>query len=595
MVLRKFFGKTLEAVKKSARQMYGDDFIILDSQPAEGNGQVGITVMAGSGARPGGAGMAGRGPDTTGEQAGKEDAQGGAFGERTGLGRNLPPASGSRTGMFRTRYQGAHPSLVRNGRARLAAPARGSEESPEKRVNGREKEHTGTPFTPGGSTYRRNHLKALREYAEKQDQAMQQPEVDGRSSGSVTKSPLETYSRADVRNLRSDQNTPNDRRDEIKKGARPDENKVEMRPDEKKAGMPRGAIKTGRQDRNMRPEDDGRDTSPPESISQNTIRNGSEHSLQTNGISRNLRPFGSQTDPVVSAIRREQQEVAALHRRFDKLEALLGSTLITSNFEYVSHPVFQQLVQTGISTSSVARWFGTIIKQGVDPYDQPETFMVRLSAIIRDAIDRPASGDPQKYLLFTGPAGAGKTTLIMKLLLHEEFMAGKKTGVISLMPQGEQSGPYYTIMEPFCKDRKIPWFPVRSGKDVTSRLEEWESYDHLLIDTPSIRIEEEDSFRQYWKLRQLVTPLVPLEVHYVVNATLGRFFFQQPLASHHPLLPDYVAITHLDEVSQWGPLLPFLEQMGCPARYTSTSESIPFGVRTFNPSWFAQQVLDDHS
>src|SRR5690625_2526710 len=46
MELKKFFGKTLEAVKKSARQMYGDDFIVLDTSPPDKHQKAGITVMA---------------------------------------------------------------------------------------------------------------------------------------------------------------------------------------------------------------------------------------------------------------------------------------------------------------------------------------------------------------------------------------------------------------------------------------------------------------------------------------------------------------------------------------------------------------------
>ena len=129
--------------------------------------------------------------------------------------------------------------------------------------------------------------------------------------------------------------------------------------------------------------------------------------------------------------RREQREVAALHKRFDKLEALLDSSLISSNLDYASHPAFQQLVQTGISTSTVAGWFGSIIKEGIDPYDQTSVFMSKLSGIIRDAIRCETDRQIQKYLLFTGPAGAGKTQLIMKLAQHPEFMKNKYCGGIA--------------------------------------------------------------------------------------------------------------------------------------------------------------------
>ncbi|MEX1062729.1 MAG: hypothetical protein WEC12_03935 [Balneolaceae bacterium] len=290
---------------------------------------------------------------------------------------------------------------------------------------------------------------------------------------------------------------------------------------------------------------------------------------------------------------RGQREITALHKRFDKLEALLDSALISANFDYVSHPAFQQLVQTGISTSVIAGWFSDILEQGVDPYDQPETFMAKLAGIIRTAIEGSPPAENQKYMLFTGPSGAGKTQLIMKLALHPDFLAGKKTGLISLIPQGNKNDHYYTILEPFCREHDIPWFKVKTAMEVTQYREEWDDYDHLLIDTPSISTEQENSFRQYWKLRQMLASLTPLEVHYVVNAAFNRYYFRQSSANHQPLQPDYVAITHLDEVTRWGHVIPFLNEMGCPARYVSTGDTVPASLSEFKPSWFAKKVLQE--
>jgi flagellar biosynthesis GTPase FlhF len=61
----------------------------------------------------------------------------------------------------------------------------------------------------------------------------------------------------------------------------------------------------------------------------------------------------------------------------------------------------------------------------------------------------------------------------------------------------------------------------------------------------------------------------------------------------HPLHPDYVAITHLDEAKKWGPLIPFFADMGCGARYISSGRTIPDSLSKFEPASFAQQVLQN--
>ncbi|MCG8374418.1 MAG: hypothetical protein MI700_12830, partial [Balneolales bacterium] len=122
-----------------------------------------------------------------------------------------------------------------------------------------------------------------------------------------------------------------------------------------------------------------------------------------------------ETIPAVPGNRQDKRELTALHKRFDRLESLLDSALISANLDYASHPVFQQLVQTGINTSVVARWFSDIIKEGVDPFDQGELFMAKIAGLIRDAIGKVSTREPQKFMLFAGPSGSGKTSMIMKL------------------------------------------------------------------------------------------------------------------------------------------------------------------------------------
>jgi len=288
-----------------------------------------------------------------------------------------------------------------------------------------------------------------------------------------------------------------------------------------------------------------------------------------------------------------QKAIKALHKRFDKLEALLDSSLISANLDYACHPVFQQLVKTGINTSTVSGWFSTIIKNGIDPFEQNELFMAKLAGILRSSLGKVPTKDPSQFMLFAGPSGSGKTSLIMKLCLHPDFMLNKKVAVVTVHPQQSPGDAYYSILEAFCTDQNISHFAVKKGLDVNDYINEWKEFDHVLIDTPSLSIEQEDSFREYWKIRQLLTPLSPLEVHFVVNAARSKFYFANTTAKNHPMQPDYISITHLDEVSEWGPVIPFMKEMDCAARYISCGSTFPTSLSEFSPQWFAQKVLEN--
>ena len=291
--------------------------------------------------------------------------------------------------------------------------------------------------------------------------------------------------------------------------------------------------------------------------------------------------------------KKKAREIQALHKRFDKLEALLDSQLMSVNLEYASHPVFQQLVQTGIHPGVVSEWFGRIIKRGIDPFNQPETFMSEISAIIKKALTNGDASEPKKFQLFTGPSGSGKTSMVMKLLMNSTTMSQKNTAVVSVLPAGEQQKSYYTILEPFCNSHYIDYLKIGMDDDISPYIRDWDNYQYVLIDTPALAIEQYNTFRKYWELRQFLAPLSPLEVHFTVNISMNRHYFQSSSAMNHPMKPNYIALTHLDEISEWGPVIPLFEKMGCTARYLSIGDSLGNSLKQFDPAWLAKKILEN--
>lgn len=492
MILKKFIGKTIEAAKKSAQQMYGDDLLITGSVPARDGKQAGITI---------------------------------AVSEKH----------------------------EKNGKSNLSSSNSKAGKTPINGVHFESSEHTkqiGTRYEPSPVS---PNLRALRRYAEQLDRGNSYQEIEKNihtdlSAAKISKNEAGISDNSKQKNGIS---------------ANQMYSRANIRHSEKEIKQPENSVSS---------------------------KNGRSLLAQ---FDQSRPKFIESAPSAVSTERREKREVTALHKRFDKIEALLDSALISSNINYVSHTAFQQLIHAGISTTVVSGWFSDVVKQGIDPFEQTETFMSKLSAIIREALTFPVSKDVKKYQLFSGPSGSGKTQLIMKLMMHPDFMQNKKTAVAVFLPREKQNQHYYTILEPFCRDHDIPYFGISGGDEVTTLQKQWDEFEHILIDTPSISIQQEGSFREYWKIRQVFASLTPLEVHYVVNASLNRFYFRDSSAIHHPLHPDYIAITHLDEVSQWGPMIPFLKEMACGVRYISSGNSVPDSLSEFNPAWFAQRVLQN--
>lgn len=506
-MLKKFIGKTIDVAKMSAKQMYGDDFVILDSTPENGDNNAGITVMVDKSSRQK---TSANHSSATGKNVNGTVSEGVRF-ERSGSSRervspNLQKLRSFAETNFGDDFYNALQQKEEKNTAKTEKKAT-EESNVDRHLDENEKEKT---------VYRRSSVRSVPSTVS--DNAQQWPSKRN-DTGSILNGTADTVS--------------------------PDEDFT----------MPDRAL--------LRKFDESK---PKVAIP------GSAVSAKS---------------------RQDQREISALHRRFDKLEALLDSALISSNLEYASHPAFQQLVQAGIATSTAAGWFGDIIRQGVDPFDQGDLFMVKLSGIIRDALTGAVAAPAVKNILFTGPSGSGKTSLIMKLLSSPYFFIDKKLAVVSMKPQDDASGTYYTVLEPFCRDREVPFYNISSGVDITRIKDELEAFDHVLFDSASLSISNEASFREYWKLRQVLASVTPLEVHYVINASMNRFYFNNSASLHHPLQPDFIAITHLDEAPQWGPVIPFLKDMGCAVRYVSTGRNLNNSIAEFEPAWFAKKVLQE--
>lgn len=283
------------------------------------------------------------------------------------------------------------------------------------------------------------------------------------------------------------------------------------------------------------------------------------------------------------------RDLAALHKRLEKLESMLGESLISANLDYASHPAFQQLLQTGVRATTIASWYKELLQRGLDPYEQHESFMFELAKLVRNAINVALPQAAAPNMLFTGPSGAGKTTLIMKLAASDQFFSSRKVALVSVEPRGFPTK--YSGLEAFAKDRGKPFFRVQDGVEVTKLMPQLVAFDQVLFDSPTISLEKNTAFREYWKIRQTLASVMPLEVHYVVNATLEQYYFKEAYAASHPLQPDYVSITHLDETDRWGQLIPFIKTMGAAIRYISLGQEIPGSIAAFSPTWFAEKIL----
>ena len=65
-----------------------------------------------------------------------------------------------------------------------------------------------------------------------------------------------------------------------------------------------------------------------------------------------------------------------------------------------------------------------------------------------------------------------------------------------------------------------------------------------------------------------------------------------PPSARLPLRPTAAAVTHLDEVHDWGQVAEWLIHVDLPVQIVSEGPEVPDGARAFSLRWFVEDVMD---
>lgn len=179
------------------------------------------------------------------------------------------------------------------------------------------------------------------------------------------------------------------------------------------------------------------------------------------------------------------------------------------------------------------------------------------------------SGNGARVLVFTGPAGAGKTTTLMKLALRwgvEQKLPVQILSADSLrVGGGEQLAAYARIAG-------LPFERLDTIAALDSALEEYRQKKAILIDTPGFGAAEMEEAAE---LANFIATCKRTEVHLVLPATVqpdaGCKIGQRYRIFH----PSNLMLTHTDEIGKPGPVLELAMLLGLPLSYLTDGQQIP--------------------
>lgn len=170
-----------------------------------------------------------------------------------------------------------------------------------------------------------------------------------------------------------------------------------------------------------------------------------------------------------------------------------------------------------------------------------------------------------------GPPGAGKTTALMKMALHDSAFADKRVGLLTLdtekIAAHEQLAAYAELAGlPF----EIAYHPDEL-KEIWYRLR---GCSVVLVDTPGRPPTSEEGDTSNWVTT--LRAIRPDEVHLVVPATMRRECIQSVGEQWGPCWPTHLIPSRLDEGgAAWEDVVGLVHDLSLPPRWVSAGPDVP--------------------
>jgi flagellar biosynthesis protein FlhF len=192
---------------------------------------------------------------------------------------------------------------------------------------------------------------------------------------------------------------------------------------------------------------------------------------------------------------------------------------------------------------------------------------------IRISPELGVSGEKMRIVMLAGPAGAGKTTALIKLALRYGMRARLPMHLLSL--DTLRVGGWEELAS-YARIAGLGFDAVHNWKSLGQVLTQQENKRLILIDTPGIGSADA---KELEALSACCDEHGPVDVHIVCPATLRASIGHKVIDRFRPLRPSKLLLTHTDEAESAGSLLELPIRSGLPLSYWSTGQNIPEDIQ----------------
>ncbi|PAP75749.1 hypothetical protein [Rubrivirga marina] len=188
------------------------------------------------------------------------------------------------------------------------------------------------------------------------------------------------------------------------------------------------------------------------------------------------------------------------------------------------------------------------------------------SALARLAPAAPTGPTP---VVFVGPAGAGKTSLALRLALAPALAGASQPAALIVAPEGGHAPD----AAPVFWAAGVPVAVVHTAEETAEALARFAETgaDFVVVDTPALPLAADRARPVVARLGEVLAPLGRAEVHLAVDATRAPATLTAATVAALGLRPDALALTRLDEAPAAGDV--WTDVLGLPLRFAASGSA----------------------
>ena len=177
--------------------------------------------------------------------------------------------------------------------------------------------------------------------------------------------------------------------------------------------------------------------------------------------------------------------------------------------------------------------------------------------------------DAGRVVVFAGPAGAGKTTTLIKIAIRECLAHRQPVRILSLDPYRVAA---HEKLRSFAAIVGVGFTAINSVQEFQAAAEESRNKGIVLVDTPGYSPAELDGLDE---IAGCFEGLANKQVHLLLPASMKRVDLSRCIRAYSPFQPDFLLFTKLDETESQGAILSAALEADKPLSFFTSGQNIP--------------------